>query len=101
MGGEEAGEDGRVRGKRQRNGRDRGIEPDARGGQPVQIRRFGRRVPVGTDVIGPDGVDRDEEQVRMLRPRALPAGAEEKERRRKQGDPVGMAGEGTGRSAAS
>jgi hypothetical protein len=101
MGGQEPGEDGGVRGKRQRNGRDRGVEPDARGGQPVEIRRFGRPVPVGADVIGPDGVDRDEKQVRMPRPRALPAGAEEKKRRREQGDPVGMSGEGTGRSAAA
>ena len=68
----------RVRRKRQRNGRDRRIEPDAGAGQPVEIRRLPlRSYPYAPRWSARTSVDRDEEQIRRRGPGPAAAGAEQ------------------------
>ena len=61
--GQPASEERRVRGPRLGGVHDGVLDEDALAREPVERGRLGRRVPVGPDAVGAQGVDRDEQQV--------------------------------------
>jgi hypothetical protein len=64
--GEQPGQDRRVGGERDRHGREGLLEHDPVGRPTVDIRRRGRLIPIAAKVVGPGGVEADQQDRRRL-----------------------------------
>ena len=91
----EPGEDGRVRGARQRHLHDRLLEQAAIRSEPVHDRRRRRPGAVRADPVRPQGVNRHEQDVRATREAGLPGRIRDRRAEQQRRDDGGKADDGS------